>query len=133
MLTSCKVLAKLRVEPPRPELVESYLYEITRAYGVPYGDDESSKDDSKDDDDNDDNTGGQTEPRIQLPEPPAANPDEAFVTIAPASPSSENPAPSVHLPSDTKARPRGSSTSKPKGNVPSFDELTARFNALKRT
>ncbi|KAF2876704.1 regulator of Vps4 activity in the MVB pathway-domain-containing protein [Massariosphaeria phaeospora] len=46
-----RVLNKLKVETPKQELVEAYLTEIARFYGVPYGDAPASEEEDGDDDD----------------------------------------------------------------------------------
>ena len=45
-----RVERKLRVETPKPELVDAYLTEIARFYGVPYGDPEPAQEEDDDDD-----------------------------------------------------------------------------------
>lgn len=56
-----RVLKKLKVETPKPELVDAYLSEIARFYGVPYGEnkaEEGEEDDIVVDDDDDEPSGG---------------------------------------------------------------------------
>lgn len=53
-----RVIKKLRVETPKEELVEAYMTEIARFYGVPYG---TSKSEDEADDDDDEPSGGVAE------------------------------------------------------------------------
>lgn len=70
-----RVLKKLKVETPKPELVDAYLSEIARFYGVPYGETKTESgedeiDDVDDDDDDDDEpSGGIAEEADKQPEP----------------------------------------------------------------
>ncbi|KAI9171158.1 IST1 protein [Paramyrothecium foliicola] len=73
-----KVIKKLSVEPPRQELVQGYLEEIARAYGVDWPKRErgvTPPDLLDDDDENDDASGGQAQK--VLDEPLAADPSTA--------------------------------------------------------
>lgn len=115
-----KVVKKLSVTPPREELVNGYLEEISRAYGVDWpgrrpkdlGDPPEFVDDDDDDDDDDGPSGGQKvlEPGIPADSktaqeredlsratPPRSLGSENPVHITPSSPSSENPRPKVTL------------------------------------
>ncbi|KAH8173007.1 regulator of vps4 activity in the MVB pathway domain-containing protein [Sarocladium implicatum] len=107
-----KVLRKLSVEPPRQELVQGYLEEIAKAYGVDWPKrsrpespppellDDDDENDTKGNDDNDDEnpSGGQkipvaTEPKSRLPEDDKlsqATPPRGFVT-GPKSPVTVTP------------------------------------------
>ncbi|KAI0161134.1 DUF292-domain-containing protein [Hypoxylon sp. FL1284] len=157
-----KVIKKLSVTPPREDLVQGYLEEIARAYGVDWP--KRSKDLGDPpkfvDDDLDDNpSGGQAQ---KVAEPPlAANRKAAQeredlsratpprslgpatpLHVNPPSPSTDNPRPkvtlnSVELKSSKKMADAGiSKKSSDKTDEPrdgtSVDELAARFAALKR-
>lgn len=157
-----KVVKKLSVTPPREELVQGYLEEIARAYGVDWP--RKPKDLGEppafidDDDDDDAPSGGQAQKIIE-PElaadskaaqeredlsraTPPRNLDNPL-HIAPSSPSSENPRPKVTLnhmelkPSKKMqdagiAKKREDKSDGPGGSVPDVSELAARFAALKR-
>ncbi|KAK9413879.1 putative Regulator of Vps4 activity in the MVB pathway-domain-containing protein [Seiridium unicorne] len=109
-----KVVKKLSVTPPKEELVQGYLEEIARAYGVDWPKRPKDLGDPPTfiDDDDDSPSGGQAQ-KILEPELPAdskaaqeredlsratppRNLDNPF-HIAPSSPSSENPRPKVTL------------------------------------
>ncbi|KAJ2970565.1 hypothetical protein NQ176_g8128 [Zarea fungicola] len=64
-----KVVRKLSVEPPRKELVQGYLEEIARAYGVdwPKREKPSPPPEFEDDDDDDGPPGGQTQKTLEEP------------------------------------------------------------------
>lgn len=152
-----KVVKKLGVEPPRKELVQGYLEEIARAYGVdwPKRDEPSPPPEFTDDDDNDDEpSGGQK----VLAEPLAAEqktlssvntPDKTRatrgvdlaspLTVTPPRMTTDNIHPKVTLDSvELKPKPgarRGSAGQKknePEGSVPDISDLEARFAALKK-
>ena len=56
-----RVLSKLKIATPSPDLVAAYLAEIARFYGVPFGEDDdptSATTDNADDDDEEDGGGG---------------------------------------------------------------------------
>lgn len=156
-----KVVKKLSVTPPREELVQGYLEEIARAYGVDWP--KGSKDLGEppayiDDDDDDTPSGGQAQKIIEPGLPPdskAAQEREDLsratpprnldnpLHITPSSPSSENPRPKVTLnhmelkPSKKMqdaglAKKREDKNDGPGGSVPDVSELAARFAALKR-
>lgn len=94
-----KIVSRCAIEPPAEALVNLYLVEIARAYGVPY----SGLDEDDDLDHSDDDAGAKENPE---PEP------EAIAEIA-------------EKPSVAKSTPRA------KLNL-DFDDLKARFAALKR-
>lgn len=112
-----KVVKKLSVTPPKPELVQGYLEEIAKAYGVnwPKKDLGEAPPNFLDDDDDDPSGGGQQK-NLEAPliaedassENPAeeelskATPPKSFgpnspLRVAPSSPSTENPRPKVTL------------------------------------
>jgi vacuolar protein sorting-associated protein IST1 len=113
-----KVVKKLSVTPPREELVNGYLEEIGRAYGVEWPGrrpkDLGDPPEFIDDDEDDSPSGGQKqkvlEPEIPADskiaqeredlsraKPPRSMGSENPVHITPSSPSSENPRPKITL------------------------------------
>ncbi|KAI0152545.1 DUF292 domain-containing protein [Hypoxylon sp. NC0597] len=153
-----KVIKKLSVAPPREELVQGYLEEIARAYGVDWPKrprDLGKPPEFVDDNTDDSPSGGQAQKELEpaLPaDSKAAREREALSRETPPrslgqstplhinlpSPTTDNPRPKVTLNSvelkpsqktvDTGAS--GESDSKKVGT--SVDELAARFAALKR-
>lgn len=108
-----RVLKKLRVEPPAPELVTLYLKEIARTYGIdwPKGDD---KPEEAADDDDDEPSGSQAEKNPEEPltteeltkaTPPRDLGPRSPVSVAPPKPSTDNLSPSVRLPAPPDLRP----------------------------
>ncbi|KAF2083135.1 DUF292-domain-containing protein [Saccharata proteae CBS 121410] len=126
-----RVLSKLRTEAPRTELVDAYLREIARTYGVrvPGMDDEEGEDDDNDNDDDDASddapSTGLQKASVPVPTPARlsnvdpddelsrATPPREFngpaspLRIAPPSPSSENVAPRVRVPGAADLRVPG--------------------------
>ncbi|KAF2195763.1 DUF292-domain-containing protein [Zopfia rhizophila CBS 207.26] len=125
-----RVLNKLKVETPKPELVDAYLSEIARFYGVAYGDAGAA-----DDDDDGEGGGGirelaeEPQKQLELPleaEPGAKNPKaqreedeveelskatpprkfgpQSPLRITPPSPSTDNVAPKLKLPGNAAAK-----------------------------
>lgn len=159
---SDKVVKKLSVSPPKPELVQGYLEEIAKAYGVNWP--RKAKEDLGDAPDfmNDDDSpsGGQAQKILTVPlaaeskeaevgeELSKATPPKAFgpaspLHVNPPSPSTDNIHPKVTLNSkelqpSQKMVNAGLAKKAPesKGSiadgVPDFDELSKRFAALKR-
>jgi vacuolar protein sorting-associated protein IST1 len=151
-----RVLEKMKVQTPPPELVNAYLREICRTYGVRFPGDKTveEEDEEEDEDDDDDQPGSggkiaELEDPLEAEELSKAKAPTDFgmsspLRIAPPSPSTENVTPKLKLPEaakrETKPKPRKASADKankadgdgPGGKVPSFDDLTARFAALKR-
>ncbi|TQV98722.1 hypothetical protein V2A60_007572 [Cordyceps javanica] len=154
-----KVVKKLSVEPPRKELVQGYLEEIARAYGVDWPKREKpSPPPEYEDDDEDPPTGGQAQKVLEQPigaeqkslstgdgkvattparrraadlEDPASP-----LTVTPPRPTTDNVHPKVTMGS-VELKPsarRGSSTKKhePEGSVPDISDLEQRFAALKK-
>jgi vacuolar protein sorting-associated protein IST1 len=155
-----RVLNKLRVSTPKPELVDAYLSEIARFYGVPFGEAKSAEDD----DDEDEPGGGVAEPAESQKElesalkadpgsdkkakedeereelvkatPPKQFGPQSPLRITAPSPSTDNVAPKLRLPGSTGAAARKPEAKKkdagPGGKIPDVDELARRFADLKR-
>jgi vacuolar protein sorting-associated protein IST1 len=153
-----RVVKKLSVEPPKQELVQGYLEEIARAYGVDWP--RRGKvtpppdliDDLEDDGDDSSPSGGQ---KI-LAEPLAtgrklskgeeelnkATPPQGFggpkspVTVTPPRRTTENVHPKVTLGSvelkPNKKMEAVASRKEPDGAVPDISDLERRFAALKK-
>jgi len=149
-----KVVRKLSVEPPRKELVQGYLEEIAKAYGVdwpkratPPPPPEFEDHDIDEDDENP--SGGQAEKALEEPlaEPKAAGTPAAKrlargptspITVTPPRMTTDNVHPKVTLGSvelkpskkmeDAAVRKRN----EPEGSVPDISDLEKRFAALKK-
>ncbi|KAK7561043.1 increased sodium tolerance protein-like protein 1 [Phyllosticta citricarpa] len=119
-----RVLKKLRVETPSNELVDAYMREIARAYGVSipgFDDDEpdeEAQDGDNDHDDDDEPSDGHKQRVLEAPletealakaTPPKKLGPASPLRVAPPSPSSENVAPKVKLPGppELKRAPSG--------------------------
>ncbi|KAF2730878.1 DUF292-domain-containing protein [Polyplosphaeria fusca] len=125
-----RVLKKLKVETPSSELVDAYLTEIARFYGVPFGESSSTAAQDNDDDEDDDEPGdGEKELADTLLEPALlaeedskkedeaeelvkATPPRKFgpqspLRITPPSPSTDNVAPKLKLPGSAAAGAEG--------------------------
>ncbi|PSN64529.1 DUF292-domain-containing protein [Corynespora cassiicola Philippines] len=154
-----RVMNKLKVDTPKPELVEAYLTEIARFYGVPYGEAEAEPDDDDDDEPSGgiaEEAEGQREPPLEA-EPSAAKKEDereelvkatpprklgpqSPLRITPPSPSTDNIAPKLKLPGHVAAKAKAAETKKapakkdngPGGKIPDVDELARRFADLKR-
>ncbi|KAL8902860.1 MAG: hypothetical protein Q9207_004325 [Kuettlingeria erythrocarpa] len=112
-----RVLKKLKVEPPDPELVTLYLREIARTYGVDWPKTEHRKYDRPHEDDqgeDDDPAGGQVVKDLEAPLttkelnkaiPPRDIGPKSPVSIAPPSPSIDNLSPRVKLPAPPELKP----------------------------
>ncbi|RYN27402.1 hypothetical protein AA0113_g7545 [Alternaria arborescens] len=156
-----RVMKKLKVETPKEELVEAYMTEIARFYGVPYG---TAKSEDEEDDDDDEPSGGVGE-KAELENPlPTDDADSSTskkaeerealakastpkklgpqspLRVVPPSPSTDNVAPRLKLPGSAAAKVAKSeaNTKKPAkkedglGRIPDVDELAKRFAELKR-
>ena len=129
---AARVLSKLKVETPPRVLVDAYLREIARTYGVRFPGDpiELSDDDEEEDDDDDEPSGGVKVKALEAPleaeELSRATPPRDVggrdppIHIAPASPSSENPNSTIKMPAGEKpvARRKSSSTGVDKAKSP---------------
>ncbi len=150
-----RVLAKLRVETPESTLVDAYLREIAKTYGVPWqkGADEDGDGQEEEGDDDDNPSGGQAIRSLEAPltteelsraTPPRDIGPTSPVRIAPPSPSTDNLNPKVKLPGPVTLKPNSkmkkASAPEPKagkaegpgGKIPDVDELAKRFAELKR-
>ncbi|KAI4672054.1 uncharacterized protein J4E78_000554 [Alternaria triticimaculans] len=155
-----RVMKKLKVETPKEELVEAYMTEIARFYGVPYG---TAKSEDEEDDDDDEPSGGVAEKADADLEDPISTDDstskkaeerealakastpkklgpQSPLRVVPPSPSTDNVAPRLKLPGSAAAKVAKSeaNTKKPAkkedglGKIPDVDELSRRFAELKR-
>ncbi|KAI4646540.1 hypothetical protein J4E93_004760 [Alternaria ventricosa] len=155
-----RVMKKLKVETPKEELVEAYMTEIARFYGVPYG---TAKSEDEDEDDDDEPSGGVAEKADADLEDPISTDDstskkaeerealakastpkklgpQSPLRVVPPSPSTDNVAPRLKLPGSAAAKVAKSeaNTKKPAkkedglGKIPDVDELSRRFAELKR-
>ena len=140
-----RVLKKLEAKMPSEELVDGYLGEIARFYGVPFG----ARKASSDDDDDDEPSGGVAEEAdtevslsadrknddLAKATPPRTVGPQSPLRVVPPSPSTENPAPKLKLPGKAEAKVRKVAEKKdngPGGKIPDVDELSKRFAQLKR-
>lgn len=146
-----RVVKKLRVETPSHELVDAYLTEIARFYGVPFGESKAAAED----DDDDEPSSGIAEPEGRLTEdaqetdgkkedereelvkatPPRKLGPQSPLRVVPPSPSSDNVAPKLKLPGSAAAKVAKTETKKKEdglGKIPDVDELAKRFAQLKR-
>ncbi|KAK4498036.1 hypothetical protein PRZ48_010692 [Zasmidium cellare] len=154
-----RIVRKLRVEPPKPELVEAYLETIADAYGVDYppgikakrqAEQAAAEEGDADDDDDENPSGGQKVKALEAPltadelskaTPPRDMGPKSPVSVAPPSPSTDNIRPKVNVPGPLNLKPtkKTSDASKaketnggPGGKIPDVDELQKRFASLKR-
>jgi len=156
-----RVLKKLKVETPSRELVDAYLREICRTYGVrfpgdPTATEEEEEDEEDEDEDDQPGSGGriaELEDPLEAEQLSKATPPRELgvsspVRIAPPSPSTENVTPKLKLPGadkaaakpklkktntgDAKGKRKDSDGGGPGGSIPNIDDLAARFAALKR-
>jgi vacuolar protein sorting-associated protein IST1 len=155
-----RVLKKLQVQAPERALVDAYLREIARTYGVKFPGDPVPVDEydvEEDEDDDEPGSGGHV-PALEAPleagteelskvTPPTNLGISSPVRIAPQSPTTENVTPKLKLPGASKPKPtrkasvgisagdskrKGSDGGAPGGKIPNIDDLAARFAALKR-
>ncbi|KAF2157925.1 DUF292-domain-containing protein [Myriangium duriaei CBS 260.36] len=148
-----RVLDRLRVEPPKLELVDAYLRTIAEAYGVQWP--RRSKEEA-DNDDDDEPSGGQKVEALEAPlgteelskaTPPRSVGPKSPVSVMPPNPSTDNVRPEVKLPGPPELKPSAkmekanaanpqTPTKKksdgPGGKIPDVDELAKRFAQLKR-
>lgn len=148
-----RVIKKLRVDPPEPELVTLYLKEIARTYGVNWPRKEGSPDGQNDEDDDTPSDGlavksleePLTTAELSKATPPRDLGPRSPVSVAPPSPSTDNLNPRIRLPGPPELKPgakmSGSNTRSGEsgakkdivgGKIPDVDELAKRFAALKK-
>lgn len=146
-----RVAKKLEAKTPSEELVDAYLGEIARFYGVPFGVPKTSSDDD------DEPSGGVAEEadteaplaadgkkddeREELVKatPPRTVGPQSPLRVVPPSPSTDNVAPKLKLPGAAAAKVQKAAEKKPQakdngpgGKIPDVDELSRRFAELKR-
>lgn len=106
-----RVVKKLEVKPPDPELVTLYLKEIARTYGVHWPKRETPE---EPDDDDDEPGSGQAVKNLEEPlntdelakaTPPRDLGPKSPVSVAPPSPSTDNISPRVKLPGPPELKP----------------------------
>lgn len=155
---AARVIDRLRVEPPKPELVDAYLRTIAEAYGVrwPRGAKDEEQGAGGDDDDDDEPSDGNKvkvseEPlaaeELSKATPPRSVGPRSPVSVMPPNPSTDNVRPEVKLPGPPELKPSAkmekakaatlqTPTKKkedgPGGKIPDVDELAKRFAQLKR-
>jgi len=155
---SSRVLDRLKVEPPKKELVEAYLTTIAEAYGIdwPPGRKAAQEAEHDEDDDDDNPSGGQKVPALEEPlvneelskvtAPRSVGP-QSPVSVVPPSPRTDNVSPKIKLPGAPELKPgakmagrqaqgsaNGAAAKKDsiEGSIPSADDLAKRFAQLKR-
>ena len=108
-----RVVKKLKVEPPDPELVTLYLKEIARTYGVNWPRDERTASENGEDD-SDEPTGALAVKSLEEPlttqelskaTPPRDLGPKSPVSVAPPSPSIDNLSPKLRLPAPPELKP----------------------------
>ena len=130
-----RVVTRLKVAPPDPVLVELYLKEIARTYGVPWPRGSENHLEHEEEDDNDDTpSAGQAVRSLEEPltteelsraTPPRDLGPKSPVSIAPPSPSTDNVSPRVRLPGPPVLKP----TAKMSGLKKQTPSTEAKSNA----
>ena len=148
-----RVIKKLSVEPPGPKLVQAYLEEIARTYGVDWPPQSHELEEAQqevDEEDDDDAEGGAKEQPILAdgagpmtpkakdlslgPLPPKGQPtvegSKSPVSVAPPAPRSDNPNPKLKLPGGGQVKGERKKEVGALGAPPTVDDLASRFRAL---
>ncbi|KAJ4349211.1 Vacuolar protein sorting-associated protein ist1 [Ascochyta clinopodiicola] len=148
-----RVAKKLEAKTPSEELVDAYLSEIARFYGVPFGAPKSS--DNDDDDEPSGGIGEEADTEVPLAAdgkkddereelvkatPPRTVGPQSPLRVVPPSPSTDNVAPKLKLPGSAAAKVQKAAEKSqpakkdggPGGKIPDVDELSRRFAELKR-
>lgn len=129
-----RVVKKLEVKPPDPELVILYLKEIARTYGVNWPKGETTVHPSSDTDD-DEPSSGQAVKELEEPltteelskaKPPRDLGPKSPVSIAPPSPSIDNPSPKIKLPAPPELKPSSRMTGMKKQTQDTTGDATPR-------
>jgi hypothetical protein len=146
-----RVVKKLKAETPSEQLVDAYLTEIARFYGVPFG---AKPDDEDDDDEPSGGIAEEADTELETPleaeddkrdelvkaTPPRKLGPQSPLRVMPPSPSTDNVAPKLKLPGAAAAKVNKAAETKksagktdgPGGKIPDVDELSRRFAELKR-
>lgn len=143
-----KVVRRLGVEPPKPELVEGYLEEIASAYGVEWAGSAKRKEEELDllidtgEEEGGGDEGGKALTELEFldegpsppPRPAAASPPSKPASASPSAASKgvgQTASPkAAEMKPVAKQEPKPKSP--PKSGVPDLSELEARFAALKK-
>lgn len=113
---AARVLERLKVEPPKAELVDAYLRTIAEAYGVqwPKRTQEEETQADEDEDDDDEPSSGQKVKALEAPAeaeelsratPPRSVGPKSPVSVMPPNPSTDNVRPEVKLPRPLELKP----------------------------
>ncbi|RUS25046.1 regulator of Vps4 activity in the MVB pathway-domain-containing protein [Jimgerdemannia flammicorona] len=138
-VVNSRIISKLQINTPDPYLVTRYLEEIAKSYSVRW-----TSDGGADDDDDDGGLAELRELDDKLPDDLSFRQDIDLLGDIPSTPSSQpllNPTtalelnlPDIPVGAPTKKKPvvEEKKVEEPKEDVPDFDELTRRFEALKK-
>lgn len=148
-----RITKKLSVEPPSQKLVQAYLEEIARTYGVDWPQHTEELEEVRqevDDEDDDDGEGGAKEQPILAdsaapatpkaaglslgPLPPKGQPNvegsKSPVSVAPPGARSDNPNPKLKLPGGGQVKGDKKKETGVLGAPPTVDDLASRFRQL---
>lgn len=122
-----RVTEKLKVDPPKGELVQAYLEEIARTYGVDWPRHKEEIEELEAEIEAE----PQTPKRIDLGglSAPVDVGPKSPVSVAPPGARTDNPSPKVKLPGGEGVNKKASNML---GAPPTVDDLAKRFSALKR-
>lgn len=126
-----RVKDKLKVDPPKPELVQAYLEEIARTYGVDWPRHKEEIEELEAEIDAETDADPKTPKRIDLGglNAPSDVGPKSPVSVAPPGARTDNPSPKVKLPGGEGINKKSSNML---GAPPTVDDLAKRFSALKR-